>query len=105
MIVDIDKLKNYIAAEIRKYKTVYTNSNVYDYDKAFTCYVFSLLKDKSLDSVREELYARVDDLTLDAAAYLSLAYSNSGKASDLEKAKTINGKIRPYLQPDQRGFP
>ena len=98
--IDVKRLTNYVAAQVKDYKLRYSNSNYYDYDKAFACYVFSLIKDNSLDSVRNELFAKVDDLTLDAAAYLSLAYANSG---DMGKAKTINGKIRAYLQPDQRG--
>ena len=100
--IDLRKLINYVSSAIKGYKTKYPNSNYYDYDKAFACYVMSLLKDNSLDGIRDELYAKVDQLTLDAAAYLSLAYSNSGKAADLEKAKNINTKIRAYLQPDQR---
>ena len=97
--INLRGLKNYVASAIKSYKTKYPDSNYYDYDKAFACYLFSLLNDSSLESVRNELYAKVDQLTLDAAAYLSLAYSNSG---DLEKAKAINTKIRAYLQQDQR---
>lgn len=102
--IDVSALKKYVAASVNDYKTRYAESNYYDYDKAFACYVFSLLKDSSLDSVRNELYSKADSITLDAAAYLSLAYSNTGKSADLEKAKLINEKIRPYLQPDQRGI-
>ena len=101
--IDVSALKKYVAAAVKDYKNRYAESNYYDYDKAFACYVFSLLKDSSLDSVRNELYSKADSITLDAAAYLSLAYSNTGKSADLEKAKLINEKIRPYLQPDQRG--
>ena len=101
--IDIEALKKYCSSAIKAYKTKYPNSNYYDYDKAFACYVFSLLKDNSLDSIRNELYSKVDSITLDAAAYLSLAYSNTDKSADLEKAKIINEKIRPYLQPDLRG--
>lgn len=100
--INLIKLKSYVASAVKSYKTRYPNSNVYDFDKAFACYVFSLLKDDSLNSIRDELYAKVDDITLDAAAYLSLAYSNTGASSDLEKAKIINKKIRAYLQPAQR---
>ena len=100
--IDINKLKNYVAFEIAKYNTVNDDSNLLDYDKAFTCYIFSLLNDNTLNSVRESLYARADVLTLDATAYLSLAYSNAASKTDKEKAKEINKKIRAYLQPDQR---
>ncbi len=89
--LDVAALKKYVASTVK------------DHDQAFACYVFSLLKDSSLDSIRNQLYSKVDSITLDAAAYLSLAYSNTGKAADLEKAKAINEKIRPYLQPDLRG--
>lgn len=101
--VDVKRLSSYVANQVNAYKSRYADSNYYDYDKAFACYVFSLLKNPGLDSVRNELYAKVDSITLDAAAYLSLAYANTGKAADMDKAKIINGKIRPYLQPDQRG--
>ena len=101
--IDVKKLINYIKPEVEGYKNRSGMSNYYDYDRAFACYVFSLLNNTSLNSIRDELYSRVDELTLDAAAYLSLAYLNSGKAADKEKAKIINGKIRAYLQPDQRG--
>ena len=100
--INLTGLKNYVASAIKSYKTRYPDSNYYDYDKAFACYVFSLLKDNSLDSVRNELFNKVDAITLDAAAYLSLAYSNTGKTEDFEKAKLINKKIRAYLQPAQR---
>ena len=100
--INLTGLKNYVASAIKSYKTRYPDSNYYDYDKAFACYVFSLLKDNSLDSVRNELFNKVDAITLDAAAYLSLAYSNTGKTEDFEKAKLINNKIRAYLQPAQR---
>ena len=66
------------------------------------CYIFSLLKDNTLDSFRDELYEKIDSVTLDAAAYLSLAYSNTGSAKDFDKAKIINKKLRSYLQPAQR---
>lgn len=100
--INLSALKNYISSAVKSYKTRYENSNYYDYDKAFACYIFSLLKDNSLNSLREELYSQVDSLTLDAAAYLSLAYSNSNSNADIEKAKIINKKIRAYLQPSQR---
>ena len=100
--INVRALKNYVATQVKTYNSRYRNSNYYDYDKAFASYVFSLVNDSSLNSIRDELYSRVDELTLDAAAYLSLAYYNTGKAADIEKAKIINGKIRPYLQPDQR---
>ena len=98
--IDAKKLAKYLAGQVKGYNNRYKDSNYYDYDKAFACYVFSLIKDNSLDSVREELYTKIDSITLDAAAYLSLAYANSG---EMAKAKIINGKIRSYLQPDQRG--
>lgn len=101
--LNLESLKKYVASATKNYTTTYAASNYYNYDKAFACYVFSLLKDKSLDSIRNELYSKVDSITLDAAAYLSLAYANTGSKSDFEKAKLINDKIRPYLQPDQRG--
>ena len=101
--INVKSLKKYIVSAINSYKSRYADSNYYDYDKAFACYVFSLLNDNSLESVRNELYAKVDNLTLDAAAYLSLAYANTGSAANIEKAKVINEKIRAYLQPDQRG--
>ena len=100
--INLNALKSYVATEVKNYKTPYEASNYYDYDKAFACYVFSLLGDSSLDSVRNELYSKVDDITLDAAAYLSLAYSNTDSKDDLKKAKDINTKIRTYLQPAQR---
>ena len=100
--INLSALKNYVVTQINEYHKLKTNSNYYDYDKAFACYVLSLLKDSSLNSLREELYKTADDLTLDAAAYLSLAYSNSSNPADLDKAKIINDKIRAYLQPDQR---
>ncbi|MCR4947850.1 MAG: alpha-2-macroglobulin [Treponema sp.] len=92
--ININSLKKYIASEINSL-SIDAKSNYYDYDLAFTCYVFSLLKDNSLNSIRDMLYKKVDNLSLDAAAYLSLAYP--------EKAKEITKKIRVYLQPDQRG--
>ncbi len=100
--LDVEKLKKYVSSVINEYKT--NNQGISDcyYDMAFACYIFSLLKDNSLNITRNELYAKVDSLTLDSAAYLSLAYSNTGKAADLEKAKVINEKIRTYLLPDQR---
>lgn len=101
--LNIENLKQYVASAIKNYNTRYQASNYYDYDKAFACYIFSLLKDNSLDSVRNELYSKVNSITLDAAACLSLAYANTGSQQDFEKAKLINNKIRPYLQPDQRG--
>ena len=101
--IEINSLKTYIVDSLTKYITEYDASNIYDYDKAFACYVFSLLNDNSLEAVQNELYSRIDDITLDAAAYLSLAYANASKAGDRNKAKTINKKIRAYLQPDQRG--
>ena len=100
--INIEGLKNYVAAAVKSYKTRYPDSNIYDYDKALGCYIFSLLKDNSLDSFRDELYEKIDSITLDAAAYLSLAYSNSGSEKDFDKAKTINKKLRSYLQPVQR---
>ncbi|BDC94797.1 alpha-2-macroglobulin family protein [Treponema bryantii] len=100
--INVKKLSKYVYDRILDYKSHVTNSNFYDYDMAFACYVYSLLNDTSLNSVREALYGRADELTLDSLAYLSLAYQNSGKAADTEKAKIINKKIRPYLQPDQR---
>ena len=100
--INLESLKRYVSSAVKGYKTRYADSNVYDYDKAFACYVFSLLKDNSMDSIREELYAKIDSITLDAAAYLSLAYSNTGSSKDLDKAKTINKKLRSYLQPAQR---
>ncbi len=102
--IDVDSLKNYVASAVKSYKTRNAASNYYDYDKAFACYVFSLLKDNSLDSIRNELFDNVDNITLDAAAYLSLAYSNSEITDDLKKAKLINKKIRAYLQPAQRSL-
>ena len=102
--INLLSLKNYVASAIKSYKTRYPGLNYYDYDKAFACYIFSLLKDNSLDSVRDELYEGVDGLTLDAAACLSLAFSNTGSEKDLEKAKAINKKIRAYLQPAQRSL-
>ncbi|WP_027727954.1 alpha-2-macroglobulin [Treponema sp. C6A8] len=101
--INVASLKRYLVSAVKNYSKRLTNSNYYDFDKAFACYVFSLVKDTSLNSIRDELYSRIDDLPLDAAAYLSLAYGNSDKESDKEKVKIINGKIRPYLQPDQRG--
>lgn len=89
--IDAAKLSNYIVSEIKDYN-----------DKAFACYVFSLIKNNSLNSIRDKLYSEVDVLTLDDAAYLSLAYFNTGKETDKQKAATINKKIRAYLQPDQR---
>lgn len=100
--IDLASLKSYVANKVKNYDKTSPNSNYYDYDKAFACYVFSLLKDSSLNTIRNDLYNKVDDITLDAAAYLSLAYANTGNAADLEKAKTINTKIRAYLQPSQR---
>ena len=100
--INLSSLKNYVASAISSYKSLYEDSNYYDYDKAFACYVFSLLNDNSLDSVRNELYDKVNDLTLDAAAYLSLAYANTGSTEDLKKAKAINKKIGTYLLPSQR---
>ena len=100
--INVKSLADYIVSQISEYKSSYANSNYYDYNKAFACYVFSLLGNNSLDSVRKELYAKVDDLTLDAAAYLSLAYANTGNSADFEKAQIITTKIRPYLQQDQR---
>ncbi len=102
--ININTLKTYLVDSLTKYKTDYADSNIYDYDKAFACYVFSLLNDKSLESLQNELYSRIDDITLDAAAYLSLAYSNAEKSGERNKAKIINKKIRAYLQPDQRGI-
>ncbi|SFI40371.1 hypothetical protein SAMN04487775_101150 [Treponema bryantii] len=99
--ININTLKNYVASRVKKYNSE-SNSNYYDYDRAFACYVFSMLKDNSLSKIQSELYSKVDELTLDAAAYLSLAYSTSGSQADLEKATVINGKIRSYLQPAQR---
>ncbi len=96
------KLADYVSSRVKSYKLLYPGLNYYDYDKAFACYVFSLLNDNSLASVQEELYSNIDNLTLDASAYLSLAYANSDKKADKEKAAVINSKIRPYLQPDQR---
>lgn len=100
--IDVNSLKRYVINVVNGYKSRYADSNYYDYDKAFACYVFSLLDDHSLDYVRDELYSRADDITLDAAAYLSLAYSNSPVSSDMNKAKSLNKKIRAYLQPSQR---
>ncbi len=100
--INLKSLKNYVATEIQNISKDTDKYNYYDFDKAFACYVFSLLKDNSLSSFRNVLYDRVDNLTLDATAYLSLAYSNTGIEADLEKAKKINEKIRPYLQPVQR---
>ena len=102
--IDSKHLASYLSQQVKGYSKRFRDSNYYDYDKAFACYVFSLIGDKSLNSVRNELYEKVDSLTLDAAAYLSLAYANSESPADTEKAKIINGKIRPYLQPDQRGL-
>jgi len=99
--INIDALASYLVSEINKIKRD-NKSNYYDYDLAFTSYVFSLLKNNAMDSVRKELYEKLDDLTLEASAYLSLAYINSGNNSDLSIAKEITGKIRPYLQPSQR---
>ncbi len=99
---NVNSLKKYVASEVKGYKSAYGNTNMFDYDKAFACYVFSLLCDNSLDSIRNELYEKADDLTLDAAAYLSLAYSNLSDGSGNSKAKSINKKIRAYLQPAQR---
>ena len=103
--INIESLKKYLKSEIEDIrKKITVETNYYDYTFAFNCYVFSLLNDSSLNSLRDSLYADAikDNLTLDAAAYLSLAYSNTGKADDLEKAKNINKKIRGYLQPSQR---
>lgn len=100
--INLSSLKNYVASAITSYKSLYEDSNYYDYDKAFACYVFSLLKDNSLDSARNELYDKVDDLTLDAAAYLSLAYANTSTSENLKKAKNINKKISIYLLPSSR---
>ena len=100
--INLSSLKRYVASEIKDFKTRYPDSNIYDFDRAFACYLFALLKDDSLNSIRDDLYAKVDSITLDSAAYLSLAYSNTGSAEDLEKAKNINKKIRSYLQPVQK---
>ena len=101
--INVSALKSYVVGQVKQWDKYSENTNYYDYDRAFSCYVLSLLNDSSLNSIRNALYNRVDDLTLDAAAYLSLAYANSGNSADLEKAKNINTKIRAYLQPSQRG--
>ena len=102
--INIDSLKSYIASAVKSYKTKYADSNYYDYDKAFACYVFSLLKDTSLESVQNELYTKIDELTLDASAYLSLTFANMGSSEDLKKAQSINKKICNYLEPSLRSL-
>ncbi len=106
--INIDSLLEYLKAETQKLlqeiqkDASLHNSNIYDYEMAFTCYVFTLLKNRNMDTVRDKMFERIDELPLDAASYLALSYANSSESSNMEKAKSIVKKIRSYLQPVQK---
>ena len=92
--IDINNLVSYIATEVGKSKD--------NYLKAYACYVVKLLDRHNLDNTLAALYKQIDDLTLSAAAYVSLAYSEDYGLSSLSKSGEINNKLRAYLIPAER---
>ena len=109
--INISLLKHYLTRELQNEKTriddynktlnesqTPRNNNFYE---AYTCFVFSLLNDHSLDATLNALYSKADSLTLDEIAYVSLSYANAG---NLERAKEMTDKIRPYIQLSERGL-
>lgn len=95
--INLRTLSSYIAKEVTSY--TYTNN---DYLKAYACYVMKLLGYHNLDNELNNLYRKIDSLTLSAAAYVSLAFAEDMGLSSLTKASEINKIIRPYLQPVER---
>jgi uncharacterized protein YfaS (alpha-2-macroglobulin family) len=83
-------------------KKLYENQTPHNnnYNEAYSCFVFSLLNDHSMEPILNKLYAKADELTLDETAFVSLAYSNFGNS---ERALELLNKIRPYLQLSSRG--
>ena len=89
---DVDKLKAYIATEIRGYNDPY-NSYV-----AYACYVMSLYNDTSIDYQLEQLYKYCLDskksASLSLIAYTALAYQNKADKASKKKAEELAKKIR-----------
>lgn len=91
---DIKALCSYIAGEVKKQKSDYT-----DFQKVFACYVLKLNGSKLLDDELATLYSRHASLPLISEAFLGLAYAEAG---DTKKVQELANSIRPYVQPVER---
>ena len=93
LAINIDKLKRYL---INNY-----SDNNSSYIQAYACYVFSLLKDSSLDGGLAALDAD-SKKDLDIAAFLGLAWANKGTAAGMAKARGYMLFIKRYMRPELR---
>lgn len=92
--ININSLKKYILNKAKQ-------TEYYDSNDAYACYIFALLGDNSLDSLLSSLDSKAYD-NLDVAAYCGLAYALSNNSANREKAKKYANLIRSYMRPSLR---
>ncbi len=91
---DITKLCDYLWRQAQNF----TDDSLYDYNKAYLCYIFACLGDGRVLPMMERLYNRRDSMNLSAESLLGLAYAKLGD----KKAKELAQDVRKYIQMDGR---
>ena len=95
---DIDALLNYIRTYFENHSDI-----LYDYERAYACYIHALLGKADMNNALEKLYAKRQDLSLSTNALLALAYlEKQNDSAAVNKALTLAKEIRTYLQIDGR---
>ena len=95
---DIEKLLDYLRRELSTNKDI-----LYDYERAYACYIHALLGKTEMNTQLESLYAKRRDLNLSTNALMALAYIAKGDHIEgPNKANTIAQEIRTYLKLDGR---
>ena len=94
---DIENLLIYIRKELAEHPDI-----MYDYQRAYACYIHALLGKGNMMSTLNDLYNKRDILNHSTNALIALSYHATQTEGASSKVQTIAQEIRNYLQIDTR---